>query len=152
MNRILSILVLLAGLVGVLVGVIFVFEGVSKNTLIVDRMAVENITLAIDPGNPTQVTNVMNADDAQKTADLIASHRRKIAPSYQALLGGKPFNSSNTTQLTYAQAMNLENYLYLAVTAFGLIQVVMAAGAFMIVTGIGLVLTGLVLLRIPDKT
>jgi len=45
--------------------------------------------------------------------------------------------------------MNLENYLYMAVTAFGLIQVVIAAGVFMIVTGIALGLTGLMLFRIP---
>jgi hypothetical protein len=45
--------------------------------------------------------------------------------------------------------MNMENYLYLAVTAFGLTQVVLAAGAFMLVVGIALTLTGLVLYRIP---
>jgi hypothetical protein len=48
--------------------------------------------------------------------------------------------------------MNLENYLYLAVTAFGLIQVVMGAGAFMIIVGLALGLTGMVLYRIPIKT
>ena len=45
-------------------------------------------------------------------------------------------------QLTYAQALNLENYLYLAVTAFGVFTVVKASGAFMIVMGLALGTTG----------
>ena len=152
MNRILSLVILLLGLVAIVIGAVFVFEGVSKNNLIVERMNVENVTLAVDPSNPSQLTHVQNGADAQKAADTIAEHRRTIAPSYQALLGNGRFDPTNPKHLTYAQAMNLENYLYLAVTAFGLIQVVMAAGAFMIVTGLALGLTGLVLFRIPTKT
>jgi hypothetical protein len=38
--------------------------------------------------------------------------------------------------------MNIENYLYLAVTAFGVFTVVKAAGAFMIVMGLALGVTG----------
>jgi hypothetical protein len=140
------------GLVAVVIGAVFVFEGISKNNLIVDRMKVEKVTLAVDPDNPNQLTHIQTAADAQKAADTIAGHRRSIAPSYQDLLGSGKFDPTNPKDLTYAQAMNLENYLYLAVTAFGLIQVVMGAGAFMIVTGLALGLTGLALFRIPVKS
>ena len=109
----------------------------------------EQVTVAVDPNNPQQVTQIKNADDAMKAADLIATHRRALAPSYQALLGNGKYDPTNQKHLTYAQAMNLENYLYMAVTALGLIQVVLAAGVFMMVVGIGLVLTGLVLRTIP---
>jgi len=44
--------------------------------------------------------------------------------------------------------MNMENYLYLAVIGFGLIQAVMASGAFMIITGVALGGTGLVLYQL----
>ena len=151
MSRIISIVISILGLVAIVIGAVFVFEGVSKNNLIAERMKVEKVTLAIDPNNPSQLTEIQDITGAQKAADVIAEHRRAIAPSYQDLLGNGRFDPTNQKHLTYAQAMNLENYLYLAVTAFGLVQVVMAAGAFMIVTGVALGLTGLVLFRIPTK-
>jgi hypothetical protein len=148
LTRGLAILVMFLGLVALVLGGIFIGEAVAKNNLIVDRMKVEKVTLAVDPNNPGVSTQINNAADAQKAADTIASHRRKIAPSYQELLGGAPFDSTNATQLKYAQAMNLENYLYMAVTAFGLIQVTTATGVFMAVTGLALGGTGLALYRI----
>ncbi len=147
MNRILSLSVSILGLVAIVVGAVFVFQGVSKNNLIVERMKVEKVALALDPNNPNQLTQIQTGDDAQSAADVIAVHRRAISPSYQDLLGGGRFDPTKPQQLTYAQAMNIENYLYLAVTAFGLVQVVMVAGAFMIVTGVALGLTGLLLYR-----
>jgi hypothetical protein len=145
MVRKLAILVIVLGIVAIAIGGIFLDEGFAKNKLIVDRMATENVSLALDPNNPNDLTPVTDASSAQAAADLIASHRRAIAPSYQAL--GK-FDPTNTTDLTYAQAMNLENYLYMAVTAFGLIQVTLASGAFMVITGIALAGTGVVLWRL----
>jgi hypothetical protein len=93
------------------------------------------------------VTQINNAADAQKAADTIASHRRAMAPTYQDLLAGGRFDPTNPVHLSYAQAMNLENYLYMAVTAFGLIQVTMAVGVFMAITGVALGGGGLALYR-----
>ncbi len=145
-----AILVAVLGLVAFILGGVFIGEGVAKNNLIVDRMKVEKVTLAVDPNNPSVTTQINNASDAQKAADTIAGHRRGIAPSYQELLnkGTGKFDPTNATDLTYAQAMNLENYLYMAVTAFGLIQVTLASGVFMVVTGLALGGTGLALYRI----
>ncbi len=151
MHRGLSILISVIGVIAIVIGAVFIFEGISKNNMITNRMNVEKVTLAVDPNNPGQVTQINDAADAQKAADTIASHRRSIAPTYQDLLGGKQFDPTDPKELTYAQAMNLENYLYMAVMAFGLVQVVLAAGAFMIVVGIGLGLIGLVLYKIPVK-
>jgi len=147
-NRTLAILVMFLGLVALVLGGVFLWQGISKNNLIVERMRVEKVTLAVDPNNPGVTTQIKNAADAQKAADTIASHRRAMAPTYQDLLAGGRFDPTNPAHLTYAQAMNLENYLYMAVTAFGLIQVTMAAGAFMVVTGLALGGTGMVLWRI----
>jgi hypothetical protein len=71
-----------------------------------------------------------------------------MAPTYQDLLAGGRFDPTNPKELIYAQAMNLENYLYLAVTAFGLTQVVMGSGAYMIVVGLAVFLVGLALYRL----
>jgi len=146
-NRYLSILIMFLGLVALVLGGVFIVEGMLKNNLIVHRMEVEKVTLAVDPDNPGVVSQINNAADAQKAADTIASHRRGMAPTYQDLLAGGRFDPTNPLHLSYAQAMNLENYLYMAVTAFGLIQVTMAAGVFMVVTGLALGGGGLVLFR-----
>jgi hypothetical protein len=115
-------------------------------------MRVEKVTLSLDPDNPQITTAVKNAGDAQKAADLISTHRRSIAPTYQDLLSSGKFDPTNPQHLVYSQAMNLENYLYMAVMAFGLVQVVLGAGAFMLITGLALLLIGLTLMRLPLKT
>lgn len=150
-NRTASLAISILGLLAIIIGIVFLVQGFSKSALIQERMRVEKVTIALDPQNPSKLTQINNADDAQKAADLISEHRRGIAPTYQDLLGGGRYDPTNPKHLTYSQAMNLENYLYMAVVAFGLIQVVLGAGAFMIVTGIALGLTGLVLYRIPVK-
>jgi len=152
LGRIAGAVIMALGVLAIVIGAVFVFQGFSKNNLIVERMQVEKVSLAIDPNDPNTLTQIQNGAQAQAAADVISAHRRAIAPTYQDLLAGGRFNSNNSTHLTYAQAMNLENYLYLAVAAFGLIQVVLGAGAFMVITGIALGLTGLVLLRLPAKT
>ena len=153
MNRFLSLAISVIGLIALVVGVVFIFEGFSKNNLITSRMKVEQVTLALDPNNPNQLTTIQNGGQAQKAADTIATHRRSIAPNYQALLaeGTGKFDPTNPTDVTYAQAMNLENYLYTAVLAFGVVQIALAAGAFMILMGIVLGLIGFVLYRMPVK-
>ena len=151
-NRTISLIIMALGLLAILFGVIFVFQGISKNNLITERMKVEKVTIALDANNPTQVTQIGNADDAQKAADVISAHRRAIAPTYQDLLGTGRYDPTNQNHLTYAQAMNLENYLYMAVMAFGFIQVVLAVGAFMIITGAAIGLIGLMYFRTSLKT
>jgi len=148
MVRKLAVLVVVLGIIGVVLGGVFIWQGAAKNNLIIERMKVEKVSLALDPDNPKELTQISNAAEALKAADTIAGHRRAISPSYQDLLGSGRFDPTNPQHLTYAQAMNLENYLYMAVTAFGLIQVVMGSGAYMIVVGLAVLLTGLALYRI----
>jgi hypothetical protein len=83
-----------------------------------------------------------------EAGDTIREHRRGIAASYEDLLGEGRYDPTNPQHLTYAQALNLENYLYLAVVAFGLTQAVMASGVFMVITGIALGGAGIVLYRL----
>jgi hypothetical protein len=146
--KFLGIVVMVLGIIGIGIGGTFFGIGLAKNQLIVDRMNTEKVTIALDPAHPEVSTQINNASDAQQAADTIASHRRKIAPTYQDLLGGKNFDPTNPTQLTYVQAMNLENYLYTAVTAFGLIQIAEASGGFMILMGFALGATGFALYRL----
>ena len=148
--RYLSSAVMILGVVAIAIGGVFVAEGIMKNNLIVDRMNTEKVSLNLDPDHPEIFTPINNAEDAQKAADTIAEHRHAIAPTYQDLLAqsGGRFDPTNPLHLTYAQAMNLENYLYMAVTAFGLIQATMANGVFMVVVGLAIGGTGFALYRI----
>ena len=149
-NRSIAVGVLLLGMVAVVIGAVFIGQGVSKNNQLVEAMQMEEVTFGIE-GTELENDVIDSLGEAQKAGDTIREHRRGIAPSYEDLLGGERYDPTNPQHLSYAQALNLENYLYLAVVAFGLTQSVMAGGAFMVVTGVALGGTGVVLLGLARK-
>lgn len=143
MVRKLGILVILSAVVLLVIGAVFVQQGFVKEAFLVDAMKQEKITVGGVDGV------VDDAVKAQAAGDLVREHRHGLSPTYGDLLGeGGRYDPTDTTQLSYAQALNLENYLYLAVASFGLFTIVKVVGATMIVlslalggTGYGLVLT-----------
>ena len=146
-SRYLAIVVSLLGVVGLVMGAVFIGMGVSKNNQLLEAMRVEQVTLGIeDTELEGQVIDTMG--EAQQAGDIIREHRRGIASTYSDLLGGERYNPEDPLQLSYTQALNLENYLYLAVVAFGLTLSVTGSGVFMVVTGIALTATGVVLFRL----
>lgn len=149
MMRKLAIVVVLLGVVGIAMGGVFVGQGVVKNNQLATAMRVEQVKLPLhEEAEPSLIDS---SAEAQAAGDIIREHRRGIAPTYQDLLGEGRFDPTNPQHLSYAQALNMENYLYLAVVGFGLVQSVMASGAFMIITGLTLSATGLVLLRLTRE-
>jgi hypothetical protein len=143
----LGILVLVLGLAGIVMGGVFVGLGMSRDNLLKANMRAENVNMGIvDPNLKNETIDSLS--EAMKAGDTVRQHRHTIAPTYDELLAGERYDPTNPTHLTYAQAMNLENYLYLAVTAFGLTQAVMGTGAFMIVIGLAVAATGVALLRL----
>ncbi len=145
LTRNLALMVMFAGLVAIVMGGVFVGLGVARDNQLKEVMRIENVTLGIESELEGEIIDSLT--EAQKAGDTIREHRRGIAPTYSDLLGGERYNPANPEQLTYAQALNLENYLYLAVVAFGLTQSVAASGVFMVITGIALGGTGVVLYR-----
>ena len=135
--RNLGLVVIIFGVVALAMGIVFVQQGFDKEAWLVQAMKQEQIEMPDGSG-----TIVDNSKLAQAAGDLVREHRRGIAPTYGDLLGGERFNPTDPTQLTYMQALNIENYLYLAVTAFGVFTMVKAAGAFMMVMGLALGATG----------
>jgi len=146
LKQILSLLVLFIGVVAVIVGAVFLGLGASRDSQLKEAMRQEKVSLGIESEKPGQIIDSLS--EAMKAGDTIREHRRGIAASYEELLGEGRYDPTNPQHLTYAQAMNLENYLYLAVVAFGLTQAVMGSGAFMIITGIALGSTGIILYRL----
>ena len=138
--RTLSLIIVVFAVIALAIGVVFVQQGFTKEAWLVQAMRQEQIEMPDGSG-----VIVDSAKLAQAAGDLVREHRRSISPTYGDLLGGERFNPSDTEQLSYAQAMNIENYLYLSVTAFGVFTVVKAIGGFMIVTGLALVTIGYVL-------
>ena len=141
-----AIVIVLLGVVAVVFGAVFIGLGVARNNQLVEAMHVEQVTLGI--GSELEGEIIDSLEEAQEAGDTIREHRRGIAPTYSDLLGDGRYDPTDPQQLTYAQALNLENYLYLAVVAFGLTQSVTASGVFMVVTGLALGGTGVVLYRL----
>ena len=135
--RNLGILVLLAAVVSLGMGIVFVQQGFVKEAFLVDAMKQEQITT-------TGVDGIVDSmSKAQIAGDTVREHRHGISPTYGELLGdGGRYDPTNPAQLSYAQALNLENYLYLAVASFGVFTVVKVSGAFMILMGLALGATG----------
>jgi hypothetical protein len=148
--KFIAVSVLLTGIVGVILGGVFIGQGVSKNNQLKEAMRVEHVTLGIE-GDNLEGQVIDSLSEAQQAGDIIREHRKSIAPTYSDLLGGGRYNPEDLEQLQYTQALNLENYLYLAVVAFGLTQSVLGSGVFMVLTGLGLIGTGLVLNSINNK-
>ena len=150
MIRKLAVGVLLLGVVGVVMGAVFIGLGVARNNELKEAMRVEHVSLGIEAAEGKgQVIDSLG--EAKEAGDTIREHRRGIATTYEDLLGGGRFDPTDPKQLTYAQALNLENYLYLAVLGFGVTDVVIATGVFMILMGIALSGAGVTLLALARR-
>jgi len=140
----LSIIVLVFALISLAMGIVFIQQGFAKEAFLVEAMRQEQITFEGVEGV------VDNAKDAQIAGDTVREHRHGIAPTYGDLLGDERFNPTEPMQLSYAQALNLENYLYLAVASFGIFTIVKVTGVFMVVMGLALGATGFGLMKKSD--
>jgi hypothetical protein len=151
MSRFLALLVIVLGIVCLGIGAFFIYQGISKNNFLVTNLSQEKITLGLtqDQINAGQVDDT--ATELQKASDQVSSDRHSIAATYGDLLGGQRFNPADPKQLTWAQALNLENSLNLSILAFGVVQIVEGAGAFMILVAIALFLIGIVLWRLSRR-
>ncbi|UCH50561.1 MAG: hypothetical protein JSV54_05945 [Chloroflexota bacterium] len=150
-SKYLAIIVLVLSAVSVAVGATFIYQAFEKEAWIKEAMHVEKVTLGI-PEAEVKTGNVIDtAEEAQAAADTIREHRRGIAPTYQALLGEGRYDPTNPEHLSYTQALNMENYLYMAVLAFGITTALSGVGAFMILAGLAFAATGVVLLELSKR-
>ena len=151
--RNLAMAILVLGIIGAVMGATFIGIGAMRDSQVKAEMRAENVTLGNLGVTGTDADKVIDSmSTAEKAANTIKEHRHGIAPSYEELLGDGRFDPTNPKHLSYSQAINLENYLYLGVLALGLTSVTMASGAFMILTGAALVATGLVLRKLTPAT
>jgi hypothetical protein len=155
LGRFISIAVIGLGIAALVMGVAFVIEGQSKANYIKAEMRAEQVSLAsLGVEGADSNDFIDSAAEAQKAADIVKEHRLSIAPTYADLMAMSPsgrYNPDVPQHLSYNQAMNLENYLYMGVASLGLTTVTIVSGVCMIVTGLGLALAGFALGRLASK-
>jgi hypothetical protein len=145
MNRLLSLIVVILGMACLGIGSFFIYQGVTNNNFLVDAMRTEKITLGLTEEQISAGEVIDTMAELQRAGDTIREHRHSIAPTYNEALGGGQFDPTNPQHVTYSQAMNLENYLYLGALSFGVVQLALGSGVFMIVVAIALWVIGIVL-------
>ncbi|MBM4451679.1 MAG: hypothetical protein FJ024_04280 [Chloroflexi bacterium] len=144
-----GIVVIVLAVISLVMGLAFIGQGLSKQTYIINAMKEEKVPLAalgVKGVDPTDIIDT--AKEAEIAGNTVREHRHGIAASYKELLGTGKFDPANPKHLTYSQAINLENYLFLGVAGLGLVTVVLASGGFMIITALALGAIGFALLKI----
>lgn len=141
-NRFLAMLLFVIAAASIAIGATFIYQALDKENWIKQAMRQEKVTLAIPEEAAKRGDVIDTAAEAQAAADIVREHRRNLAPTYESLLAGGRYDPNNPKHLTYTQALNMENYLYMAVLALGVTLAFTGIGAFMIVTGIGFALIG----------
>ena len=150
-SQYLAIMVLVLSVVSIVIGATFIYQAIDKKTWMEEAMRAEKVTLGIPEAEAKAGNVVDTAEEAQTAADTIREHRHSIAPTYEELLGGGKYDPTNPKHLTYSQAINMENYLYLSVLGFGVVTALSGVGAFMILVGLAFAATGVVLFELARR-
>ncbi len=152
--RIAALVVMTIGIIGFAFGGTFIGLGMAKDNMLKEEMRMEKVTYQLPEEDVARGDVVDTAEEAEKVADTVREHRHGIAETYSDLMETSPdgrYDPTDPDHLSYNQAMNLENYLYLAVLGFGVTQVVIGTGVFMLIAGLGLAVTGFLIYRVSGK-
>ncbi len=140
-NRHLGRAVVLLGLIALIIGVVFIGQGIAKNTMIAEAMQVEQITY----GGAEEIEGIIDtATEAELMAGVLKEHRMEIG-IYSDL------DREDPRRDTILKAMTMENSLNLAQLGYGVVTVVIVSGIFMVIMGIAAGRTGLVLYRLSGR-
>ncbi len=140
--------VVVLGLIGLAVGIVFIVNGYSTQGLIADRLADEQITLGLpQQGEEGYVAgNVVDtAGEAKVASDTIREHRQDTYGTYADTSRG------SVERDTFLDALTLENSLNLAQAGFGVSTMAIGSGVFMIVMGAALAATGTTLYYLSGR-
>jgi len=87
-----ALVVLLLGIIGLGIGGAFVGIGFMKNNQIATYLRAEEDHFGAFGRQIAKGDVVDNITQAQNAAQLLTKHRQSIAPTYNDLLGGKPYD------------------------------------------------------------
>ena len=142
MTRSVTITVVALGLVAVALGIVFIVNGFLTQGQISESLRSEQVTLGI-PENPGGVVDT--AREAQVAQGILEEHLRENYGTYGDTERGSAERDS------YLDGTTLRNSLNLAVMGFGVSQMLLGTGAFMVLTGIALSGSGLVTYRLSRR-
>ncbi len=145
--RLLAVATMLAGLVGLVIGIVFIVQSVSVKALVTEGLAAEGQTSQL-PGEGEEGYfdgNVVDtAAEATAVADYLLSHMHGED-------GNDRYNNlerGSDERASYLDGFSLVTGLNLAVTAFGVAQIALASGVVMITTGLALGGVGFAIYRL----
>ena len=98
MNRLLSLLIAVAGVVVLGMGIFFVAFGMSKGNWMTNAMRQEKITLGLTADQIKAGDVVDTMAELQKAGDTIREHRHGMAPTYNDALAGGQFDPTNVAE------------------------------------------------------
>ncbi len=148
--RLLAVAVMLGGLVSLVIGIVFIVNSVSVKALVTESLAAEGQTSQL-PEEGEEGYFEGNVVDTAEEATAVANyllghiHGEDGTDTYGNLERGSDERAS------YLDGFTLVTGLNLAVTAFGVAQIALAAGVVMITTGLSLGATGLVVYRLSGR-
>ena len=148
--RLLAVAVMLAGLVSLVIGIVFIVQSVSVKAQVTEGLAAERQTSQL-PAEGEEGYFEGNVVDTAEEAAAVAEY----------LLGHIHGEDGDTTYATtergseerasYLDGFTLVTGLNLAVTAFGVATIALASGVVMITTGLALGGTGFGLYRLSGR-
>lgn len=150
MKKTMAVMVIILAVISLVVGTVFVYMGFSKQSEVKAGLAVEKVAYNFTDDKTATPTPVESMTDLENMAKTLKSHRNFIAPSYGELTAKNKdhkFDPTNPSNLSYAQGMNLENSLRIALLAFGMTWVMIGIGAFIWLVGIALMLVSMALMK-----
>ena len=142
MRKVLTIAIMVLAIVVIAAGGVSIWLGQTNSQAVSDRLKAQKVSLRVFDTNAPSDAIITNLSEARLAADTLATHLSKIAPTYSDLLGGKKFDPTNLTQLTYEMGMVLQGNMNMATIAFGLTTTLTFFGAVLIVIGVVLLIIG----------
>ena len=147
-TRSLGIAATLAGVVCLVIGIVFIVQSVSVKAVVVAGLRAENVTTALPKEGEKGYFegNVIDtASEALAASEYLEGHLRESYGTYGDTESGSP------ERTTYLDGTTLRNSLNLAVLAFGVTTIALGAGVFMLISGIALGGTGFGLYRLGGR-
>lgn len=133
-NKKLSALVLLVGILSVVIGGIFISQGIAKSDLITASMIEEKIKYNAADGSIDGIID--SPQEAQAMAGILKEHRMTNYGNYSELKRDDPKRDQ------ILKAMTMENSLNMAQLGYGLTDVVKLSGVWIVVIGLTFAVTG----------
>ena len=141
---------MLAGLVGLVIGIVFIVQSVSVKALVTEGLAAEGQTSQL-PKEGEKGYFEGNVVDTAKEATAVAEyllghmHGDDGTDRYNTLERGSAERAS------YLDGLSLVTSLNLAVLGFGVTTIALGAGIFMLITGIAVGGAGFGLYRLSER-